>query len=206
MARHKMLPKSMTAEKLGELIDVKKVDTKLHVTKVEYTEAEIADFEHQSSLASRALDKLDKVLEHAKNVIKKGTAYDATLEVYRPENITVPPTKGSDALKANREYADAQIERGYREEITKLYILPDAEELKMIAVDIEGNEWEQYTRDMTRDEVKQYGKPILTGDSAKGLDIKPDGHDEKGRKKFKVEKKDDDQEDNDPFSLKNLEI
>ena len=32
----------------------------------------------------------------------------------------------------------------------------------MIAVDIEGNEWTNYSRQMSKDEVRQHGKPILS--------------------------------------------
>lgn len=203
MARHKSLPQSMTPERLGEWIDLNKVDIKHHVEKVQYTPEEIQEFEHKSSVASRAIDKLDAVLEYVKGLIKKGTPYDINKDAHTPVNVTVPPTQGTDTLKANREFADQQIDRGYKEEITKLYMICEPETLRMLAVDIEGKEWPEYSRDMTKDEVKQYGKPVLTGDSAKGLDIKPDGHDEKGRKKFKVEKKDDE---GDPFGVLDMNI
>jgi hypothetical protein len=32
----------------------------------------------------------------------------------------------------------------------------------MIALDIEGNEWSNYSRHMSQDEIRQHGKPILS--------------------------------------------
>lgn len=188
--RHSSLPQNMTAERLGQHIDMNKVDTKHHIDKINYTEEEIREFEHQSSSASRAIDKLEVVMGEVKELIKKGTEWDHKHEVFRPVNVTIPASKGTDALRKNRAFADAQIERGYREDVTKLFILPDPESLKMICVDITGEEWPQYSRDMDKNEVRQYGKPLLVGDSAKGLEVKMEGRTERGQTILKVEKTD----------------
>lgn len=183
---HPSLPQTYTAERLGQWIDLHKASTKSHYDEVPYTEEEIREFERKSSVASRSIDKLDSVLEYVKELLKKGTPWDSTQEVHLPVNVNVPPTQGTDTLRKNRQWADQQIEKGFKQVETKLFIIPDPDKLRMVAVTIQGEEMEQYSRDMTKDEVKQYGKPILTGDSAKGLDIKFTGTDEKGRMNFDV--------------------
>jgi hypothetical protein len=88
--------------------------------------------------------------------IKKGTAFDG--EKHLPHDITIPPTKGVDALKSNRQIADDIVERGYNEDVTVIYMVPNPEDSQMVAVTIEGHEVTDYTRAMTQDEDKSYGK------------------------------------------------
>lgn len=160
--RHHSLPKASTPEQLAEWIQINKVDTHNHTEKIPLTEEEIQELEHKSSLASRAIVKLTDVEKYFKEMIKKGTPFNEDTHEYRPINVTIPPTKGMDALKANREFADRQLELGYKEDITHLYLIPNPEESMMVMVDIEGNEWEEYSRQMTTDEINQF-KPLLGG-------------------------------------------
>ncbi len=160
--RHHSLPQASTPEQLAEWIQLNKVDTYDHTEKIPFTEEEIQAFEHQSSLASRSIDKLTAVEKYFKELIKKGTHFNQEREVYEPANVTIPPTKGKDALTANREFADKQVELGYKLDITNLYLIPNPEEGTMVMVDIEGNEWPDYSRNMTNDEISQF-KPLLQG-------------------------------------------
>jgi len=159
--RHYSLPLTMTPEQLADYIRTNRVDTHNHVEKIDLTPEEIATLEHDSSLASRAIDKLTDVKKSFEFFLKKGTWYDNATEQHKPQIITIPPSKGIEKLQANREFADKQIVQGYREEVTTLYLLPYPEHEKMIMVDIEGKEWSQYSRQMSIDEIKQHGKPIL---------------------------------------------
>lgn len=141
---HPTLPQTYTPENLAVWIKQNALETKNHVEEIDLTEEEIKDLEHRSSAASRALDKLKAQLKSIQEIFKKGTP--------EPYELTIYPTKGTDVLEANRKFADEQIEKGFREETTVLYAIPWPEKKRVVYVDIEGNEWEQYERDMTKDE------------------------------------------------------
>jgi hypothetical protein len=163
--RHHSLPQTSTPEQLAEWIQLNKVDTFNHEEKIQLTEEEIQNFEHQSALASRQIMKLTDVEKYFKELIKKGTPYSMEKEAHEPINVTIPPTKGKDALTANMEFANKQLELGYKLDITHLYLVPNPEESMMVMVDIEGVEWPGYSREMTKDEINQH-KPLLRGSAA----------------------------------------
>lgn len=181
--RHESLPQTLSPEKLAEWIQINKVDTFNHTEEIPFTEEEIQELEHKSSLASRAIDKLTGVEKYFKELIKKGTPFNEDRGEYQPISVTIPPTKGVDALKANREFADKQIELGYKEDITHLYLVPNPEVSEMLMVDIEGQEWPEYSRNMTNDEINQF-KPLLRGSTA---GLKYDGVYQNGTMNFTVE-------------------
>lgn len=163
--RHHSLPMTMTPEQLADYIRSNRVDTVNHVEKINLTDGEKAKLAMESSLASRAIVRLENLLKEFTTIIKKGTPWDMNVGEdgdHRPITFTIPPSKGLEKLKANRLFADDQIEKGYREEITPIYFIPYPEYEKMVAVDIEGNEWSNYSRQMSKDEVRQHGKPILS--------------------------------------------
>lgn len=165
---HVSLPQTMTPEALGKWIVENKKDTIFHRETFPLTEEEIKNLEHQSSAASRALDRLKAVEDLFKSYMKNGTPCQRVEKelVYDPIDITIPPTKGTKALKSNREYADNLLEAGERTETTDLYLVPWPEEAKMVCVDIEGQEWSQYTRAMTTFEINE-NKPLLKEDKVK---------------------------------------
>lgn len=196
---HSSLPQTMTKETLADYIRSNRVETKNHVEKFLLTEEEKFDLAMKSSIASRAIKRLEDLKKYVTDLIKKGTPMDLWIDQKRdhaPVDIVIPPTVGIDTLEANREYADNQIEKGYREEITAIYFIPWPEQEKMIGVDIEGKEWSNYTRAMTKDEIKQHGKPILRATEeikeimeSQGLEIeKVDGKEVKLRKKSAQDK------------------
>lgn len=168
--RHDICPLTMTPEQLADWIRSNKVDQVNHSEKIPLTEEEINTFQRDSSLASRSIDKLKQTLKYFTALIKKGTPWDSITEHHKPISVTIPPSKGLEKLQANREFADMQLEQGYREDVTSLYFIPWPEYEKMIAMTIEGEEWSSYSRRMTEDEVKQHGKPILRA-SADMLDV-----------------------------------
>jgi len=142
---HPTLPQTMTKENLAVWIRQNSVEGKNHVEEIPYTQEELQEFEHKSSAASRAIDKLEWQLKSIQFTFKNGTQ--------EPQEIKIYPTKGIDVLKENRKYADGQIDKGCREETTVLFGIPYPEKKKVIFVDIEGNEFAQYERDMTKDEA-----------------------------------------------------
>lgn len=163
--RHHSLPLTMTPEALADYIRSNRIETQNHVEKIKLNDEEKRDLAMKSSSASRQIRKLEILLKEISTLIKKGTPWNTELGTdgdHVPVPITIPPTAGIDVLKSNREYADNQIEKGYREEITAIYFLPWPEFEKILAVDIEGNQWTEYTRDMNSAEIRQYGKPILS--------------------------------------------
>jgi DNA-binding protein H-NS len=142
---HPTLPQTMTKENLAVWIRQNSIEGKNHVVEIEYTEKEIQEFEHKSSAAARAIDKLEAQLKKITEYFKKGTQEPIDEKIY--------PTKGIEVLKANRKYADDEIEKGFREETTVLFGIPYPEKKQVIFVDIEGIEFTQYTRNMTKEEA-----------------------------------------------------
>lgn len=170
--RHESLPISMTPEQLADYIQSNKIKVENHVEKFPLTPEERSTLAMKSSNASRAIVRLEKLLKDVTTLIKKGTPWDWTIGKdgdNAPYDFTIPPTAGIDVLKANRLFADEQIEKGYREEITPIYFLPWPEFEKIIGVDIEGVEWSNYSRAMTASEIKQHGKPILSASTSNDI-------------------------------------
>lgn len=151
--RHASIPQSLTPENLATWILDNKDSTFQHIEKTELTEETVRDYEHKSSLASRAIDRLNEVKNNFMEILKNGTP-----DLEKPVDVTIPPTKGLKVLTANREFADKQLEQGFSEEIIDIYMLPDPENGRMVAMDIEGKEYENYSTDMSEDEHKKFGK------------------------------------------------
>jgi hypothetical protein len=174
----------MTIEQLAAWIDDNHVgDLIHHVETTDLTEEETTELEHKSSLASRSIDRLQEVLDLFKGYIKDGTPFNTDKEEYEPISITIPPSKGMKSLKANREAADSRLEKGVNEIDTDIYLIPHPDELMMVAVDIEGTEWPDYTRPMTEDEKEAHGKLFYKGEDGKTKEMKVS----KGKKSKDIE-------------------
>lgn len=153
-ALHKILPQTLTINELGAWIAENAIETKQHEEHYKLTEKEIAAFEHDSSIASRELDKLKALLDDFKEKLKDGTTTEITVQI--------PVNKGLEVLKANREYADRQLTLGYRVELTTLYALPYPEKKQIVFFDVKGKEWGNYNYTMNPLQEQKYDKPILT--------------------------------------------
>lgn len=153
---HLALPQRMTPENLAQWITTNSVEERTHEEKIDLTSDEIQVFEHDSSVASRAIDRLDDLKEKFVTHLKEGTQ--------DPIDFTIPPTKGLKVLQENREFADKQIEQGYRTEITELYFIPYPETRKLICVDATGEHWENYDMKMNPPQIQKYAKPLLEQD------------------------------------------
>jgi len=104
-------------------------------------------------VASRAIDRLTDLLDGFKSAVN-----DGNLE---PRDFTVPETKGLKVLKANREFADGQIEIGYKVLPTQLYGIPCNNNGKICFFDIESSHWEQYDYKMNPFQEEKYGSPLF---------------------------------------------
>lgn len=198
MARHECLPVSMTPEQLADYIKTNRIESKNHVEKIPLTEIEKNELSRKSSNAGQQIKRLEVLLKTISDTIKNGTPWNSDLGTDGdniPVDFTIPPTGGLKKLKANREYWDEQISKGYREDITTIYSIPWPEFEKIVAVNIEGEEWSIYSRKMTTSEIKQHGKPILKASAdvaqfmeASGLEVeRVDGKEVKITKKKKSE-------------------
>jgi hypothetical protein len=164
-SRHLVLPqKGMTPEELGAWIVDNNIETRIHEEKIDYTTEEIAAFEHDSAAASIAERKLVDLLASFKEPLTEGCQEE--------KKFTIEPTKGTKVIKANREYADKQIEKGYRMDLTTLYGLPYPTTKKIIFVDIEGNHWQQYDYKMNPFQLEKYTSPLFETDDEKEFDLK----------------------------------
>lgn len=159
------LPTGYTPENLALWIKENAIEQRVHTEKIELTPQQIAELEHKSSLASRAIDRLEAQLKTIQEVFKKGTQ--------EPYEFTIYPTKGIETLKANRKYADETIENKFTEENYTLYGIPYPETKSIIFVDIEGKEFEQYRASMTPDQMIAYNTLFSVEEQEVG-DIKKD--------------------------------
>lgn len=146
--RHDALPQTMTPEQLGEWLVDNNIDKKYHEDDAPYTEEEIVAFEHDSSVASRNLDRLNDLEAEIKELLNNGNE--------EPVDKTIPPTKGRKILKKNREWADTQIEQGSKMEEVVLYGIPFSKTGLILYFDIEGNVWDSYELEMTPEQKEKY--------------------------------------------------
>lgn len=170
---HRSVPQGKTPEALAAWIKDNAIETKTHISRIELDDDVIRELESKSSKASRAIDRLEKVKEEFMEYLNKGTpteAPESALDEPKrlPKDITIPPTKGLKELRANREYADTQLENGYKEEAIEVYMIPYPEESLIVGVTIEGEEFEtgEYTREMSIDEINKH-KPLIRGEKPK---------------------------------------
>jgi len=149
--KHECLPTGKTPENLAVWIMENNAGEIQHIEKTPLGPEKIAELEHTSSLASRAIDRLETIKKEFMEVLTGGTNDEET-----PYDTTIPPTKGLKILKANRAFADKQIEQEFSEETITLYLIPWTSMNIMVATDIEGFEWPEYTKPMTQEQINSY--------------------------------------------------
>lgn len=173
--RHPTIPVTLTPEALGQWIMKTKIEMKTHVDKVPLEQAQIIDLEHKSSLASRAIDRLESQLKTIKAHFANGTVDPVPLTIY--------PTKGLKALEANRKFADDCIAKGYTEESTMLYGIPWPERDQIVYVDIEGEEFEDYRQEMDIDQKSLYGGSLFKEEESLQESVSKEQKSKRGGKK-----------------------
>lgn len=167
---HTCVPQTFTPEKLAQWIKENAIDTQTFEKKIELDEETTHELEKASALASRGIMRLEEVHKTFKEYLNEGTPVvvpeNSTEDPQmQPVSITIPPTKGLKALKKNLEFANKQLEEGYRIENTEVFMIPWPEESKVVGVTIDGEEFfddndRSYTREMSDDEVNNH-KPLL---------------------------------------------
>lgn len=152
---HRCVPQTLTPENLAQWIQDNATEKIVHVEKTELDEEETHKLEKESSLASRAIDRLEDIKKKFMEILTEGT-----LSLEDPMDVTIPPTKGLKILKYNRQFADRQLEQGFREDNIDVFMIPYPEDSLMVGVTIEGVEYGGYTKEMTIDQINQH-KPML---------------------------------------------
>lgn len=166
---HEALPQTMSPENLAIWLDENQIDKKIYTLKYDLTPEDIAMYEHKSSVASRSLDILDELSKNFMAAINEGTD--------EPRDFTVPDTKGTKVLKANRKFADACIRNGFSEQEVELFAIPHVEEKKIVFFDSEGHPFDgtsfkdsetekdiktpDLTENMSDEQIALYDKPLL---------------------------------------------
>jgi DNA-binding transcriptional regulator of glucitol operon len=153
--KHPCVPSTMTPESLAVWIKDNADEVIEHIEKIELEEEQVHELEKKSSLASRAIDRLEEIKKNFMDLLKEGTPNPD-----EPVDVTIPPTSGLKILKANRAFADRQLEQGFKEEVTQLYVIPYPEDSMMVAVDIEGREWPEKSKEMSGVQMNNF-KPML---------------------------------------------
>ncbi len=180
---HLALPQTLTVENLAAWLVENNIEKKLHVEEKPLTPDDISENEHKSSAASRAIDDLEELKKRFNDMIVKGTE--------EPLTFTIPPTKGTKTLEANRKYADKCIKDGVSKQETELYGIVFPETQQILFFDIEGNEFPDHHRNMDPEEQEHYDKPLLkaiSDEAADGPKEDTDEVEEKPAKKGKQQK------------------
>lgn len=168
---HRCLPQTLTPENLAKWITDNGKNEFTHIEKTDLDEEAIHELERKSSMASRAIDDLEDLKKQFMTYLKEGTppigGDGPNSHEHGPLDITIPPTKGLKELKANRQFADKQLKAGHSEDEIQIWFIPYPEDDLMVAVDIEGNEWPEYTRRMSIEEING-NKPLLRETKPKG--------------------------------------
>lgn len=152
---HPALPTSLTIENLAAWLTETRIDTqKAKVTTV-ISREERSEYEHISSECSQKMDILNEIKEKFNDHLNNGT-YDPEVDEENGAVHTIPATVGIKKLKAERERVDKICRDGHTIEETILYMIPWPEEKRIIAFDILGQEFEDYSRDMREDEITKY--------------------------------------------------
>jgi len=154
--RHESLPQTKTPEELAFWITQHSLEQREHEEHIDLTAEERNEHEHQVWAATSAILELKEIEKTFKLKLKKGTQSNSS-GALMPEQITIPPTKGLDALEANVKFHDEILKRGYNIEYTTLHSIPYPETKSIVYVDIEGNENVTYRKKMTLEQVKHYG-------------------------------------------------
>ncbi len=158
---HPALPQTMTPENLATWITDNSVDSFTDKRPQQLSEFDIADYEHRSAEISIELDKLKEVKKEFDEYLKTGTPEDSIGE-HQPVNISIPATTGIKALTERREEIGKILIDGQIEESTQLYTIPYPEGKKMVVVDIEGNEFEHLTKDMSQEQLEKLGNLFVS--------------------------------------------
>lgn len=158
--RHPALPDTYTPEQLGVWLRDTHVETREHIEENPLTPEDISNFEHKSSLATRAIYDLQEWLKMVQTAVKKGTPVNEDKERL-PVNFTLSPTKGLDNLEENRKWAEKIIKDGFTTETTLLFGVAYPEEKKICFFDAAGVHFKQYDHNMTSEQMEKWDKPML---------------------------------------------
>jgi hypothetical protein len=152
---HAALPQTMTVESLAQWITENRKDTIVAKATKIITDEERSEYEHISSDCSQKLDELEEIKKEFTDKLTNGT-YDPEVDDENGKIITIPATVGTKKLTEERKRVDKLLRDGHTVEKTTLYMIPWPEEKRMIAFDVEGQEWEEFSRVMREDEINQY--------------------------------------------------
>lgn len=144
--RHPSLP-NLSAEELANWIRSSAKETFSHEEKDYFSPDEIVDFEHESVLKGREINRVTDIVKEITSLAKKGTDEAVTF--------TLPKTVGTKALETHRRENDDFVENGYVMRKMDLYGIPNVDSHNMEYFDIEGNEVTERRRSLTAKEKRE---------------------------------------------------
>lgn len=145
---HPSLPKGLTMHELGIWLETNAAEKFTDEQKRFFTPEEIKDFEHESSINGREINKLEDLIKEISAKAKKGND--------QPFTFTLPVTIGTKLLTQHRRENDDYIEKGYEVIETPIYGIPNVDTHNMEYFDIEGNLVPDRTRPLSPKEKHQF--------------------------------------------------
>lgn len=150
MKLHPLLPNGFTGSELASWLRNNAVEKFTDQRKDMFAVESIREFEHESSVNGREMNKLLDLKALVNKIVTKGNDTEEEM-VFR-----IPPTLGTKVLDMQRRQNDDLIERGYELVETEIFGIPNPEFGTMEFFDIEGLHITERTRSLSAKEKHEH--------------------------------------------------
>lgn len=146
--RHSLLPAKLIGAELTAWLQSSAVEKFTDEQKRIFSQDELKDFEHESSVNGREMNRLNDIVTVIKKHVIKGGK--------EPLELIVPATLGTKFLDTFRRQNDDLIECGYEMIETEIFGIPSAESESMEFFDASGNHIPERSRPLSPREKHKY--------------------------------------------------
>lgn len=146
--RHPALPHALNDNELADWLRLNAVQKFTDKKRDHYTDEELQEFEHESSLNGREYNRLAGIKKMVADLCSKGTEENVT--------IVVPKTVGTKMLEIQRRQNDDMVEFGFEETEVEVFAIPFADAETMEFFDVEGSHYADRSRPMSAKERHEY--------------------------------------------------
>jgi len=153
--RHPTLPQNLSETELSAWIKRVKVEQFTESQKKYFTPEEIQEFEHESAINGRWIDRLKSLVKEASEAATNGNDEDVV--------IVIPACSGTKFYDKTRSQNYELIERGYEEIETEVFGIVNRDNGVMEYFTITGVNIEERTRPLSAKEKQQYLLSSLDG-------------------------------------------
>lgn len=150
MKKTDLLPVTLNGAMLAQWLKENAIETFIDEQKVFFTPEQIAEFEHESSINGRELNRLNDLLSKVGEYVKKGNHTEM------PITIEIPVTAGTKKLDQFRRQNDDAIDKGYEVIETEIFGIVDRDNETLEFFTTEGVHIPERTRGLSPKEIKTH--------------------------------------------------